>query len=104
MIKKLWAHPRVKAIIFVFLAIVLGLSLASYSPTDNAWNTASGESYHNWLGPVGSFCADALLQLMGQVTFLVPLALVTFAVFLWVHLSWIKTRGIVLFFAFLMAM
>ena len=104
MIKKLLGYPRVKAVIFALLAVLLGLSLASYAPTDNAWNTASGEAYHNWLGPVGSFCADALLQLMGQVAFLVPLALLTFAVFLWVHLKWVKTRGIVLTVAFFLAM
>ena len=100
MLKKLWGYPRVKAVIFAGLAILLGLSIASYSPTDNAWNTASGEAYHNWLGPIGSFSADALLQLMGQVAFLVPMALLTFAVFLWVHLKWVKTRGIVLTMAF----
>lgn len=104
MIKKLWGYPIVKAVIFAILAILLGLSLVSYSPTDSAWNTASGETYHNWLGPVGSFCADALLQLMGQVAILVPMALLTFAVFLWVHLRWVRTRGIVLILAFLMAM
>ena len=104
MLKKLWGYPRVKAVIFSVLAILLGLSLASYSPTDNAWNTASGEAYHNWLGPVGSWSADILLQLMGQTAFLVPLALFTFAVFLWVHLRWVKTRGIVLTVAFLLSM
>ena len=62
MIKKLWAHPRVKAVFLGILTIVLGLSLASYSPSDNAWNTASGETYHNWLGPIGSWSADILLQ------------------------------------------
>ncbi len=104
MIKKLWAHPRVKAVVFVLLAIVLGLSLASYFPTDDSWNTASGFAYHNWLGPVGAFGADMLLQLMGQVAFLVPLTLVIFALFLWLHFDWIKIRGIVLVFAFLLAM
>ncbi len=104
MIKKLWGYPRVKAIIFGILAIVLGLALISYSPSDRAWNTASEEAYHNWLGPVGSWSADILLQLMGQVAFLVPLALLTFAVFLWIHLRWVKTRALVLALAFLLTM
>ena len=104
MIKNFWKYPRVKAVFFGVLAVVLGLALASYSPTDKAWNTASGENYHNWLGPIGSWSADLLLQLMGQVAFLVPLAFLTFAVFLWVHLKWVKTRGFVLVVAFLMAM
>ena len=85
MIKKLWAHPRVKAVVFMILAVLLGLSLASYSPLDQAWNTASGAVDHNWLGFVGSYSADALLQLMGQVAFLVPLAFLVFGVFLWGH-------------------
>ena len=66
MIKKLWGYPRVKAVIFAILAIIFGVSFASYSPTDKAWNIASGEAYHNWLGPIGSWSADILLQLMGQ--------------------------------------
>ena len=103
MIKKLWGYPKVKAVIFMVLAIVLGVSFASYSPTDNAWNTASSEGYHNWLGAIGAYGADFLLQMMGQAAFLVPLALFTFAVFLWLHLRWVKTRGVVLFFAFLLA-
>ena len=86
MIKKLWAYPRVKAVVFGILAIISGMALVSYFPSDNAWNTVSGEPYHNWLGPVGSWCADILLQLMGQVAFLVPLAFLMFAAFLWVHL------------------
>ena len=104
MIKKLWGYPKVKAVIFGILAIVLGLALISYSPTDKAWNTASGEAYHNWLGPVGSWSADILLQLMGQAAFLVPLALLTFSVFLWIHLRWLKTRTVVLMVAFVLAM
>ena len=99
MIKKLWSYPRVKAVVFSILAVVLGLSLVRYSPTDNAWNTASGEIYHNWLGPVGAWSADILLQMMGQVAFLVPLAFLTFAIFLWIHLSWVKTRALVLMIA-----
>ncbi|MGN0919367.1 MAG: DNA translocase FtsK [Alphaproteobacteria bacterium] len=104
MIKNLWAHPRVKAVVFTLLAVIFGLSLASYAPTDKAWNTASNVPYHNWLGPVGAWSADALLQLMGQAAFLIPLAFLTFAVFLWLHLRWVKTRGIVLLIAFLLAM
>ena len=80
MLKKIWGYPKVKAIIFLILAVILGLGLSSYSPTDNAWNTSSGEAYHNWLGPVGAWSADILLQLMGQAAFLVPLAFFIFAV------------------------
>ena len=104
MIKKIWSYPRVKAVVFGLIAIILILSLVSYAPTDDSWNTASGELRHNWLGGIGAWSADILLQLMGQVAFLVPLAFLIFAVFLWSHLRWIKTRGIVLVFAFLLAM
>ena len=104
MIKKLFSYPRVKAILFVVIALFLGVSLAGYSPMDTAWNTAAGTAYHNYLGPVGAWSADLLLQLIGQTAFLVPVALLTFAIFLWFHLRWVKTRGITLVLAFLLAM
>ncbi len=103
MIKKLFSYPRVKAVLLMIVALILGLGLISYTPTDPAWNTVSGETAHNWLGPIGAWSADILLQLMGQVAFLVPLALLTFAVFLWFHLRWVKTRAITLLIAFLIA-
>jgi S-DNA-T family DNA segregation ATPase FtsK/SpoIIIE len=53
------------------------LSLASYLPQDPSLDTAIGAATapHNWIGPAGAYTADALLQALGWVAYLVPLGL-----------------------------
>ncbi len=64
-----------------FLLSVLGLlillSLASYQPLDPSLNTsaAAWPVIRNWIGPVGSYAADALYQALGWVAYLVPTVL-----------------------------
>jgi len=64
-----------------FLFLILGLlilcSLVSYFPQDPSLDT-SGTSVgviHNWIGLVGSYGADALDQLLGWMSYLIPTAL-----------------------------
>ncbi|MBI4480907.1 MAG: DNA translocase FtsK 4TM domain-containing protein, partial [Acidobacteria bacterium] len=58
------------------LALLLLLSLVSYSPTDLSWNTASTSlATRNWVGPVGAYTADLFYQLFGACAFLFPIAL-----------------------------
>ncbi len=63
-----------------FILIVLGLlavlSLVSYRPLDPSLDTATtSATVQNWVGVVGSYTADALLQLLGWTAFLIPLML-----------------------------
>jgi S-DNA-T family DNA segregation ATPase FtsK/SpoIIIE len=53
------------------------LSLASYLPQDPSLNSTvpPGTVPHNWIGPLGAYTADALLQVFGWVAFLLPVAL-----------------------------
>ena len=53
------------------------LSLISYKPYDPSLNTAvpPGTLAHNWIGVVGAYLADALLQLFGWAAYLIPAAL-----------------------------
>ncbi|HEX6879351.1 MAG TPA: DNA translocase FtsK [Terriglobales bacterium] len=57
-------------------AILLFLALASYSPLDPSFNTASAASAvrpaQNWIGITGAFLADLLFQYIGISVFLVP--------------------------------
>jgi len=59
-------------------ALLLFLALVSYSPLDPSWNSASvltgSHAARNWIGVVGAFGADMLLQFFGIGAFL----LVTF--------------------------
>jgi S-DNA-T family DNA segregation ATPase FtsK/SpoIIIE len=73
-------------------AILLLLSLVSYSPLDPSVNTAAapvgGRPEHNWIGVFGSYSSDLLLQLFGVLAFLLPVALG------YVALRWFRARKI----------
>ncbi len=55
-------------------ALLLFLALASYSPLDPSWNSASvltgAHAARNWIGVVGAYTADMLLQFFGIGAFL----------------------------------
>jgi S-DNA-T family DNA segregation ATPase FtsK/SpoIIIE len=61
------------------LAVLLALSLLSYSPHDPSFNVAaappgSGPA-RNWIGPVGAHSADLFFQLAGYSAFLFPIGM-----------------------------
>jgi S-DNA-T family DNA segregation ATPase FtsK/SpoIIIE len=65
------------------LAILLALSLLSYSPHDASFNVAarapaSGPA-RNWIGPVGAHIADLLFQFCGFSAFLFPVGMILVA-------------------------
>jgi len=75
------------------LAVLIGLSLLSYNPRDAAFNVSASQldSQHvtrNWIGPVGSYSADLLFQILGFAAFLLPVALIV------VGWRWLRSRAI----------
>jgi S-DNA-T family DNA segregation ATPase FtsK/SpoIIIE len=64
-------------------ALLLLLALSSYSPFDPSLNTAAPppelRAPHNWIGEVGAFAADLLLQGVGISSFLLPVFLAVLA-------------------------
>ncbi len=59
------------------LAVILFLSLLSYSPHDPSFTFAgSGSRLHNWMGPFGAWTSDLLFLLWGWSAYLVPVLLV----------------------------
>ena len=66
----------------IALAVLMALSLLSYSPTDASLDVAAPLSAaspaHNWIGPVGAHLSDLLFQLVGYAAFLFPLGLALF--------------------------
>ena len=58
-------------------ALLLFLALVSYSPLDPSWNSASvltgSHAARNWIGVVGAYTADALLQFFGVGAFLLSI-------------------------------
>jgi DNA segregation ATPase FtsK/SpoIIIE, S-DNA-T family len=60
-------------------AVLLTLSLLSYSPHDASFNvsapTAGSMPVRNWIGPVGAHLADAFFQVFGYAAFLFPIGM-----------------------------
>jgi len=58
-------------------ALLLFLALVSYSPLDPSWNSASvltgSHAARNWIGVVGAFTADMMLQFFGIGAFLLAI-------------------------------
>ena len=74
----------------ITIAIILALSLLSYSPHDPSFNVAAPGSApaRNWIGPVGAYLADLLFQFCGYATFLVPIG------FFLLGLDWFRSRPV----------
>ncbi len=79
-------------ILLIATAVLMTLSMASYSPLDRSLNTAAnppiGRPAHNWIGLVGAYSADLMLQAMGVMAFLLPLML------LFLALRWMRSRTV----------
>ncbi|MEO6587722.1 MAG: DNA translocase FtsK 4TM domain-containing protein [Pyrinomonadaceae bacterium] len=77
------AHHRgndVAALFILAIAVLLFLSLATYSQTDwNLFNNSSQYTKHNWIGIVGSSVADLLFQVIGLTSYFTPVLLALIA-------------------------
>lgn len=61
-------------LLLFLLGLAVALALASYSPDDPSWNTATSLTRtHNLVGRFGALFADFQLQLLGLSAFLLPL-------------------------------
>jgi DNA segregation ATPase FtsK/SpoIIIE, S-DNA-T family len=74
------------------LAVLLALSLLSYSPLDASFNVSaapptSGPA-RNWIGPVGAYTADLFFQFAGFGAFLFPIGM------LLVAMRWFRSQMI----------
>ena len=73
-------------------ALLLFLALASYSPLDPSLNSASvldgSHAARNWIGIIGAYLSDIVLQFFGIGSFLLPVFLVMLGV------RWFRSRVI----------
>ena len=61
-------------LVWMGLALMVFLSLVSFSSSDRSFHTASASlTSSNWVGTVGAHSADLFYQLFGFCAFLVPL-------------------------------
>jgi S-DNA-T family DNA segregation ATPase FtsK/SpoIIIE len=68
-------NREVWGVVISLTALLIIISLFSYSPNDRSLNTPSGVIAHNWGGFVGAFLADLLLQGLGLAAYLLPIFL-----------------------------
>src|SRR5271165_1455855 len=73
-------------------ALLLFLALASYSPLDPSLNSASvltgSHAARNWIGILGAYLADVVLQFLGLGAFLLPVFLGMLGV------RWFRSRAV----------
>jgi len=95
----------------IVAAVLLALSLLSYSPADPSFNVAAASPAagpaRNWIGPFGAHLADLIFQLCGYTAFLLPVALFVVGM-RWfrshaIDAPWAKLSGALLMFVFLPA-
>jgi S-DNA-T family DNA segregation ATPase FtsK/SpoIIIE len=86
------SRPRLNeavAVVFLFAGLFVLISLASYSPFDPSWNTATYVvKPANLTGRVGAFLADFLLQSFGLAAYSIP------ALILLLGWKWIRSSAI----------
>ena len=79
------------------LAVLIGLSLVSFSPDDPSFNISRNPDFpdqaHNFIGTLGSYVSDLFLQLLGFASFLVPVILGIYA------FCWLTSRNVEAFVA-----
>jgi len=71
-------HSRgneIVALVLAGLAVLIFLSLATYSPNDWSLNTSSSQKTQNWIGVLGSVIADILFQTIGLTAYFLPILL-----------------------------
>ncbi len=79
--KKITLPLWLKGVLMIIVGVFGAFSLLSYHKWDSAWNTASDLPVHNWLGAMGAWSADFLLQMVGCVAFFMPVAFVVFGIY-----------------------
>ena len=71
---------HITGLVLSFAAVFLLLALISYSPLDPGFTLSKHtETFHNWMGFVGSYIADGLYIILGIWAFAIPVFLVDYA-------------------------
>jgi DNA segregation ATPase FtsK/SpoIIIE-like protein len=67
---------EITAVLMISFAVFSMICLTSYDSRDPSWANIppAGHKIHNYAGRVGAYFAEAILQFMGLVAFLLPLA------------------------------
>jgi S-DNA-T family DNA segregation ATPase FtsK/SpoIIIE len=79
-------------LVLATLAVLVGLSLVSFSPQDPSFNISRNpdfpEKAHNFIGTLGAYVSDLCLQVLGFASFVLPVALGIYAFY------WLTSRKV----------
>ncbi|MDP7151486.1 MAG: DNA translocase FtsK 4TM domain-containing protein [Paracoccaceae bacterium] len=64
-------------LVLITLGVLSAALLATYSPDDPSWVSATNAPVNNWLGPTGAAIAAPFIMIIGYATWMVPAALIT---------------------------
>ena len=96
----------------LLVSLLLFLALATWHATDPSLNTATDaagpQAFHNWIGLLGAYLSDLLLQALGLTAFLIPFLLGGVG-WTWMRsrpggTAWLRWMGTLLTFTFLPAL
>jgi S-DNA-T family DNA segregation ATPase FtsK/SpoIIIE len=77
-------------VVLALVSLLFLLSLATYHATDPSLNTSADPAVpaaiHNWIGPIGAYTGDLLLQVFGFTAFFLPVWLAAIS---W---GWMRSR------------
>jgi S-DNA-T family DNA segregation ATPase FtsK/SpoIIIE len=77
-------------VVLALVSLLFLLSLATYRATDPSLNTSADSAVpatiHNWIGPIGAYTGDILLQIFGFTAFFLPVWLAAIS---W---GWMRSR------------
>ena len=99
-------------VVLALFALLIVLALVTYHPADPSLNTsidpATPPLIRNWIGPIGSYSSDMLLQALGLTAFFLPLWMGAVA-WGWMHsryagAAWLRAVGTVFAAVFLPAL
>lgn len=79
-IKQQLINHKLVSLLLLLLTIFITLSLISYNNADPSYNVASELQVNNVLGKTGAVIADILYQFFGISTYIIPLALLVWAI------------------------
>jgi S-DNA-T family DNA segregation ATPase FtsK/SpoIIIE len=98
-------------VVLALVSLLFLLSLATYHATDPSLNTSADPAIpatvHNWIGPIGAYTGDLLLQIFGFTAFFLPVWLATIS-WGWMRsryagAAWLRATGAFLSFLFVPA-
>ena len=64
-------------LVLITLGVLSAALLATYSPDDPSWVSATNAPVNNWLGPAGAAIAAPFIMIIGYAAWMVPAALIT---------------------------